>query len=67
MIAVEPTDPRTPEATALLQASHTLMESLFPSDACHYLSIDALCVPEIHFVTVRRGEVFMEKSLEIAE
>ena len=59
MIAVEPTDPRTPEATALLQASHTLMESLFPSDACHYLSIDALCVPEIHFVTARRCEVIM--------
>ena len=59
MIAVEPTHPRTPEATALLQASHTLMESLFPSDACHYLSIDALCVPEIHFVTARRGEVIM--------
>lgn len=59
MIAVEPTDPRKPEATTLLQASHALMKSLFPSDACHYLSIDALCGDEIHFFTARRGEIIM--------
>lgn len=42
-------DPREPGATALLQASHALMESLFPPEDNHYLSIDALRVPEISF------------------
>ena len=34
---------------ALLQASHRLMESLFPPEDNHYLSIDALCQPQIAF------------------
>lgn len=42
-------DPREAGATRLLQASHALMESLFPSEANHYLSIDALVDPAIHF------------------
>lgn len=42
-------DPHHPEATALLEASHALMESLFPSEANHYLSIDALTGPDIRF------------------
>lgn len=42
-------DPREPGALALLQASHVLMESLFPPEDNHYLSIDALRVPEISF------------------
>ena len=59
MIAVEPADPRSPAATALLQASHALMQSLFPAGACHFLRIDALCGPDVHFVTARRGDVVM--------
>lgn len=42
-------DPHAPESTALLQASHALMLSLFDPESCHFLSIDALCVPEITF------------------
>jgi len=42
-------DPRHPEATALLEASHALMQSLFPAEDNHYLSIDKLCVPSIRF------------------
>jgi putative acetyltransferase len=42
-------DPREPGALASLQASHALMESLFPPEDNHYLSIDALRVPEISF------------------
>lgn len=55
MIIVEPCDPHHPQATALLQASHALMESLFPSEDNHYLSIDALCEPGIHFFAARTG------------
>jgi putative acetyltransferase len=59
MIAVAASDPFAPQAKALLEASHALMQSLFPSGACHFLSIDALCVPEVHFVTERRGEIII--------
>jgi putative acetyltransferase len=59
VIAVEIADPRAPAATALLKASHALMGRLFPSDACHFLSIDDLCVPEVHFVTARRGDAVL--------
>ena len=55
MIIVEPGNPRDPQATALLQASHALMESLFPPEDNHYLSIDALCTPDIHFFIARDG------------
>jgi putative acetyltransferase len=57
MIIVETGDPRAPHATALLRASHALMESLFPSEANHYLSVDALVSPDIHFMIARRETV----------
>lgn len=42
-------DPREAGATALLQESHRLMESLFPPEDNHYLSLDALCLPDVDF------------------
>ncbi|MFU8882115.1 MAG: GNAT family N-acetyltransferase [Rhodobacterales bacterium] len=48
-IAIRRGDPREAGALALLQDSHSLMESLFPPEDNHYLSIDALCLPEIAF------------------
>ncbi|WP_281858799.1 GNAT family N-acetyltransferase [Litoreibacter halocynthiae] len=56
---VERGDPRDPQVTALLQASHTLMKSLFSPEENHYLSIDALCVPEVHFFVARGGETLL--------
>ena len=56
---VERADPRDPQVTALLQASHALMESLFPPEDNHYLSIDALCVPEVHFFAARDGDTIL--------
>ena len=53
--AIRRANPRDPGATALLQASHGLMESLFPSESNHYLSIDGLCMPGIHFFVAERG------------
>ena len=50
-ILVEPGSPH--EARELLEASHALMESLFPSESNHYLSIEDLCVPEILFFVAR--------------
>ena len=48
-------DPREAGAVALLQASHALMESLFPPEDNHYLSINALCTPDVHFFTAQEG------------
>ncbi|SDW66392.1 GNAT family N-acetyltransferase [Litoreibacter albidus] len=56
---VERGDPRDPQVTALLHASHALMESLFPPEDNHYLSIDALCVPEVHFFAARDGDAVL--------
>lgn len=56
MIAVEPGDPFAPGARALLEASHALMGELFPSEANHYLSLEALSADDVHFFTARRGE-----------
>lgn len=56
---VERGDPRDPQVTALLHASHALMESLFPPEDNHYLSIDALCVPEVHFFAARNGDAVL--------
>jgi len=50
-------DPRDPAVRRLLEASHALMQSLFPAGACHYLSIDALCVPQIRLFAARNDEV----------
>lgn len=52
-IIVEPGDPRHPEATALLHASHALMQELFDAEDNHFLSIDDLCVPEVLFFVAR--------------
>ncbi|SFT68702.1 putative acetyltransferase [Sedimentitalea nanhaiensis] len=48
-VSVDLGDPMAQNAKALLQASHNLMQELFPADANHFLSIEALCQPEIRF------------------
>lgn len=57
MIIVERTDPHHPQATALLQASHALMQDLFPPEDNFFLSIDDLCADNIYFFAARRGEI----------
>ena len=59
MLIIEQGDPRDPQATALLQASHALMERLFPPEDNHYLSIDALCTPDIRFFIAREGDAVL--------
>ncbi|MEM7547249.1 MAG: GNAT family N-acetyltransferase [Pseudomonadota bacterium] len=55
IVEVVPCDPRDLAATGLLQASHLLMQSLFAPESNHFLSIDALCRPEIRFFVAKRG------------
>ncbi|GGD36632.1 GNAT family N-acetyltransferase [Sinisalibacter lacisalsi] len=54
-LTVEPGDPRDPAASALLRASHALMESLFPPEDNFFLDIEALTAPHIAFFVARRG------------
>ncbi len=52
-LVIERGDPHTPEAKALLEASHALMQELFTPDANHFLSLDALAAPDIAFFVAR--------------
>ena len=52
-LVIQRGDPRAPEATALLKASHALMLELFDPEANHFLSVDALAVPDIAFLIAR--------------
>lgn len=56
-LTISRTDPHEPQAKALLEASHLLMQSLFPPETNHYLSLDALCADNIHFVTATRADL----------
>ena len=49
MIKVEHADPRDEAITALLKQSHALMQSLYPAESNHYLSIDELTADNIRF------------------
>jgi len=54
-LIIEQSTPDAPQTTALLKASHTLMQSLFPAEDNHFLSIEALAAPNIHFFVAREG------------
>lgn len=58
-ILISPDDPHDPQATALLQASHALMQDLFSPEDNHFLSIDDLCSAEIRFFTAREGDTML--------
>lgn len=59
MIVVEAGDPFDPQTRVLLEARHALMKRLFPADATHQLSLEALKADDIHFFTARRGDVIV--------
>ena len=56
MLIVEPTTPHDPETRALLEASHALMQSLFPAEANHFLDLDALAADTVLLFAARRGK-----------
>lgn len=58
-ITVEKSDPRDPRTVELLKAHHTLMQSLFPADSNHFLSVDALCAREITFLVAKDGALHL--------
>ncbi|EPX79574.1 GNAT family N-acetyltransferase [Salipiger mucosus] len=58
-LAIAPISPRDPHATALLRASHALMESLFPPEENHFLDIDALCDPSVTLYGAREDDVLL--------
>lgn len=55
MLIIEPAAPTEPPVAALLAASHALMRDLFPPEDNHFLSLDALMAPHIHFYAARDG------------
>ena len=55
-IDIRRTDPHAPQATAHLQASHALMQSLFAAEDNHYLEISELCEDHIRFFAAWDGD-----------
>jgi putative acetyltransferase len=49
--------PHEPQALALLQASHDLMDRLFPAESCHALSVDDLCQDHIEFFIAYKDDI----------
>lgn len=49
-------NPRDAQATALLRASHALMQALFSAEDNHFLSIDDLCAPNVRFFVAKEGD-----------
>ena len=55
MLIVESANPLDPAPRALLEQSHALMQDLFEPEENFFLGFDALCAPEVHFITARDG------------
>lgn len=55
-LAISPAHPLSPEASALLDASQTLMKTLYKPEENNFLSHDALCAPSVRFFTAADGE-----------
>jgi putative acetyltransferase len=53
-VTVRKASPKEDGATALLRASHTYLQSLYPPEDNYFLSIDELCVPSIAFFVAER-------------
>lgn len=65
-ITVRPGDPLEPGAKRLLEASHALMQSLFPPEDNYFLSLDALKAPHIRFfVAERDGQILGTGALAL--
>jgi putative acetyltransferase len=56
-LSIEPAHPGA--ARPLIEASHRLMQSLFPAESNHYLSLDALAGPDVRFLIARDGDTVL--------
>ena len=59
MLIVEQADPRAAGPRALLEASHALMQAMFPPEENYFLNIDELCASNITFFAAREGDVIL--------
>jgi len=55
-IRVISASPHDTEATRLLNASHQLMDTLFPAESCHYLGVEELAKDNVKFFIAYRGD-----------
>lgn len=56
-IEIQREDPAAPPARTLLEESHALMGSLFPKEANHFLSVDKLKEPHVHFFLAKEEDM----------
>ena len=55
MLIVKEADPREEGPRILLEASHVLMQAMFPPEENYFLDIEDLCAPNITFFAARDG------------
>lgn len=58
-VSVRIASPKEPQASALLSASHALMQELFSEEENHFLDIEQLCVPSISFLVAEDGDTML--------
>jgi putative acetyltransferase len=56
---IAPESPRQDDIVAMVHELDVFGEALYPPEANFHLSIDELCIPEITFLTARRGAELM--------
>jgi putative acetyltransferase len=65
VLLVSAEDPRSPDVETLLDQHLRSMRSLSPPEDVHALDLDALCRPEVTFLSVRRdGELLAVGALQ---
>lgn len=53
MLSISRESPHQDDVVALIRASDTLMQSLYPAESNHLVDVDSLARPEVHFVVAR--------------
>ncbi len=54
-VVIAPESPRQDDIVAIVRELDAFGEALYPPEANFHLTIDELCIPEITFLTARRG------------
>ena len=54
-VTINDDDPASPECRGLIEKLDAYLSSLYPAESNHLLSIDALCQPNVTFITARTG------------
>lgn len=55
-VSIQPSDPTTPGAIRLIQQLDAYLNSIYPPESNHLMSVEALRQPYVQFLTVQMGK-----------